>query len=274
VRLDALMVGASGEGPKLFAPPGSPLTSQPASVMPPPVPPASLMVVTSLTVLSAGSTSPPSETAVKLVTLAGALDATLTVMVMGGKLAPETSASERVQVSVPRLAVHPVPLMAVAVRPAGSASVTVIVLAEAAVADVGDHNGIAVAGVALGEIGGMCGREGQVRSGASHGKAVGTDGRAAGCRDTELAGGGVAGHGGGDLHGRIHVISRTHTIEGDLRGGTEVRSADHDVGPGGAIRGRKPVMTGGGLVWPSTWFSSAAATSDGRAVKNVKPVSN
>src|ERR1035437_900480 len=63
VRLDALMVGASGEGPKLFAPPASPLTSQPASVMPPPVPPA-LMVVTSLTVLSAESTSPPSETAV------------------------------------------------------------------------------------------------------------------------------------------------------------------------------------------------------------------
>ena len=44
--------------------------------------------------------------------------------------------------------------------------------------------------------------------------------------------------------------------------------------PATPFAGEKPVMTGGGLVWPSTLFSSAAATSDGRAVKNAKPVSN
>src|ERR1041384_3704562 len=36
--------------------------------------------------------------------------------------------------------------------------------------------------------------------------------------------------------------------------------------------GEKPKMAGGGFVWPSTLLRSAAATSAGKPVKNLKPV--
>ena len=41
----------------------------------------------------------------------------------------------------------------------------------------------------------------------------------------------------------------------------------------GPLAGEKPLMLGGGLVWPSTLFLSAEATVADSAVKKVKPVS-
>src|SRR5258708_3858560 len=129
VRLAAFVDGAKGETPKFVWP----LTSQPASV--PVMPPllAGLIVVASLAVLLAVLVSPPPETITELVMAIGALDAILTVMVMGGKASPAASTSERVQVSVPRFALQPVPPNAVAVMLAGRGSVTVMVPLDGAV---------------------------------------------------------------------------------------------------------------------------------------------
>src|SRR4051812_38093242 len=74
---------------------------------------------------------PPPETRTRFVTFAGAFVATLTVTMIAGKLAPEASASERVQVKFVILKDQPEPLIAVAVRPSGRESVTVIVPEEA-----------------------------------------------------------------------------------------------------------------------------------------------
>src|SRR5271170_7592001 len=87
--------------------------------------PEGLIVVGSLAV--AVPVAPPPEAAAELVTLVGALAATLTVSVMAGKLAPATSTVVDVQVNVPSEQVQPVPAIAVAVRPAGSVSTTVTV---------------------------------------------------------------------------------------------------------------------------------------------------
>jgi hypothetical protein len=80
-------------------------------------------VVESFAVLS----SPPPETAAEFVTELDAPLATLTVTVIDGYEDPDASASERVQVSVPSVKLHPVPEIAVAVKPLGSVSVAVTV---------------------------------------------------------------------------------------------------------------------------------------------------
>ena len=67
----------------------------------------------------------PPDTPTWLVTLAGALVATLTVTVIAGKLAPAANAVLRVQVLVEQL--QPVPVMDTKVRPVGTVSVTVTV---------------------------------------------------------------------------------------------------------------------------------------------------
>ena len=86
------------------------------------------IVVGSASLLLARLVSPPPETVAVLVTLAGALVATLTVSVSGGALAPAAIGSLRVHESVgTSVHVQPVPANAVAVRPVGSVSVTVIV---------------------------------------------------------------------------------------------------------------------------------------------------
>src|SRR5215469_9835068 len=87
-----------------------------------------MIVVGSVAVLLLVLTSPPPETLALLVTMPGALLATFTVNVMGGYEEWAESASLRVQVSVPSVHDHPVPLMAVAVSPVGTVSVTVTVL--------------------------------------------------------------------------------------------------------------------------------------------------
>jgi hypothetical protein len=51
---------------------------------------------------------------------AGAFDATATPMVIGGKLVPAPVVEERVAVRLLELNAHPVPLIDVMVRPAGS----------------------------------------------------------------------------------------------------------------------------------------------------------
>lgn len=66
--------------------------------------------------------SPPPETTAMFVTSAGALEATLTVRVMAGKLAPAARTSVRVQVTVASRQVHPVPAIAVGVSPVGTVS--------------------------------------------------------------------------------------------------------------------------------------------------------
>src|ERR1017187_6193854 len=67
----------------------------------------------------------PPATETWLVTLAGALDATLTVRVMGGYLAPAANASPRLQ-PIGGVTVHPQPLpcMETAVSPLGRVSST------------------------------------------------------------------------------------------------------------------------------------------------------
>jgi hypothetical protein len=57
-----------------------------------------------------------------LVTLVGALPATFTVRAMGRWLLPAANASLRLQLTVEGLHVHPLPLMVLAVSPAGSAA--------------------------------------------------------------------------------------------------------------------------------------------------------
>src|SRR5258708_30873499 len=70
----------------------------------------------------------PPEAVTELVTVAVvAVGGTVTVKVMAGKLDAAFRTSERVQVSVPRLQIHPVPLMAVATSGLGRVSTTVIV---------------------------------------------------------------------------------------------------------------------------------------------------
>src|SRR4051812_36910342 len=81
-----------------------------------------MVVATRLTV--SGLDMPPPETTATLVTALGALLATLTVMVIGEKLAPGASTSDRVQVSVPRFAFQPTPSIAAAESPLGKASTT------------------------------------------------------------------------------------------------------------------------------------------------------
>src|SRR5262245_27843791 len=83
------------------------------------------MVVTSVAVSFAVFNSPPPATLTLFVTLDEALLPTLTVRVIAGYDAPPASASLRKQVRVATVHVHPVPLIAVAVRPAGSVSITV-----------------------------------------------------------------------------------------------------------------------------------------------------
>src|SRR6185436_16045732 len=90
--------------------------------------------VRSLAVSSLVSISPPPETVTLLVTL-GVFTPTVTVNVMTGKSAPDAIAAVLVQTSVVGPAipppsgvqVQPDPLSAVAVNPAGKASVTVVV---------------------------------------------------------------------------------------------------------------------------------------------------
>ena len=71
--------------------------------------------------------SPPPETVAELVTLEGALFATFTVKVIAGKLPLAARALLRVQVSVPKLQVQPVPARPVGMSPAGRLSTTVTV---------------------------------------------------------------------------------------------------------------------------------------------------
>ena len=68
--------------------------------------------------------SPPPETVAVLVTIAGEVAVTFTVTVTAGNLEPANSVSLRVQVSVGNEQFQPEPLIALAVRPAGSVSVT------------------------------------------------------------------------------------------------------------------------------------------------------
>jgi hypothetical protein len=69
--------------------------------------------------------SPPPDTVTVLVITDGASIATFTVRVIGGYFAAEASVSEREQVSEASLQFHPVPAIAVAVRPGGNVSVSV-----------------------------------------------------------------------------------------------------------------------------------------------------
>jgi hypothetical protein len=80
-------------------------------------------LIASLVVLS----SPPPETVAEFVTELDALLATSTVTVIAGYDEPAARAPERVQISVPSVQLHPVPEIAVAVRPLGSESVAVTV---------------------------------------------------------------------------------------------------------------------------------------------------
>jgi hypothetical protein len=94
--------------------------------------PAARTVVGSLAVLFATFVSPPPETVTTFVRLAGAPPETFTVSVIGGYAAPAARLSEREQVKLARFVVQPVPLIVVAIRPAGSESVTVMDPDEAA----------------------------------------------------------------------------------------------------------------------------------------------
>ena len=85
-------------------------------------------MVRSWEILSPVLTSPPPEIVAVFVTLSGAFSATSTVTVITGKDEFGATESERVQVRLFSVQVHPVPLIAVAVNPvAGSVSTTVTV---------------------------------------------------------------------------------------------------------------------------------------------------
>ncbi len=71
--------------------------------------------------------APPPETTAELTSGVEALAATVTVRVIGSNELPMANASLRVQVSVPSTQFQFAPLIAVAVRPVGSESVTVTV---------------------------------------------------------------------------------------------------------------------------------------------------
>src|SRR5438045_1187543 len=85
------------------------------------------MIVGSIAVAVSKISREPEFTVVVLVTFAGAAMDTLTVTVIGGKLAPFRRKSLRVQVTVwaAIMQVQPVPEAAVGVNPAGNVSVTV-----------------------------------------------------------------------------------------------------------------------------------------------------
>src|SRR5438270_182444 len=82
-----------------------------------------VIVVVSLAVSLLALISPPPDTVATLVTESAALLAFFCVWVFAVWLLPLASASDRVQLRVPRVQLHPVPLMAVAVRPLGKVSV-------------------------------------------------------------------------------------------------------------------------------------------------------
>ena len=72
--------------------------------------------------------SPPPDTVAVFVTVAGALEATFTVKVIGGYEVPEVRTSDRKHVGFPpALHDHPLPLIVFTVRPAGRVSATVTV---------------------------------------------------------------------------------------------------------------------------------------------------
>src|SRR6266481_6608331 len=83
------------------------------------------MVVRSLAVLFPEFESPPPATTATLVTLGGALGATLTVSVIGEWFAPAASVSERSQLSDASVHVQPDPARPVGDSADGSVSVTV-----------------------------------------------------------------------------------------------------------------------------------------------------
>jgi len=73
---------------------------------------------------------PPPDNVTGIVTGVPLVEVTFPVTVIGGKLAPAASASLRVQVVEARVHVHPVPEIAVTVKPVGgSATVTVPLVA-------------------------------------------------------------------------------------------------------------------------------------------------
>jgi hypothetical protein len=92
-----------------------------------------VMDVMSFAVLLTVFVSPPVATETEFVTLVGALDATFTVKLMAGYAALVASASARVAVKVPSVMLQPVPVIAVAVRPAGKTSTTLTVPVVASV---------------------------------------------------------------------------------------------------------------------------------------------
>ena len=92
--------------------------------------PTGVIVVGSLAVTV--PVAPPPEAAAELVTLAGALAATLTVSVSAGKLAPAASTVVLEQGPEGRVQLQLVPEIAVAVRPVGRVSVTVTPVAVVA----------------------------------------------------------------------------------------------------------------------------------------------
>src|SRR5947199_282217 len=99
-------------------------------------PPVVTIVVTSVAVSLAVLVSPPPETVAVLVCGDVALAATSTVRVIAGYEDPAANALLRVQESVARTQLQPVPAIPVAVKPAGSVSVTVTVPLVAAVPEL------------------------------------------------------------------------------------------------------------------------------------------
>src|SRR5262249_9775459 len=77
--------------------------------------------------LAVARTVPGVVTATMFVICGGAFGSTFTVRVIGAKLAPAASDADCVQVNVASAQHHPLPLIAVAVRPAGRVSTTVTV---------------------------------------------------------------------------------------------------------------------------------------------------
>ena len=102
-----------------------------------------------------------------LVTLAGAVPATLTVSVIGRIARPAASTSLRVQVRAGCVQVQPVPAIAVAVNPAGSVSVTVTVPLVGAVPLLRHRQRVGRPGLSLRERPGVRLRHRQVRHAGS-----------------------------------------------------------------------------------------------------------
>src|SRR5438552_1874114 len=89
--------------------------------------PAVLIVVGLVAVSLAVLVSPPPDTVAELVCGDVAFAATFTVRVIAGYGDPAANASLRVQESVAKTQLQPVPAIPLAVRPAGSVSATVTV---------------------------------------------------------------------------------------------------------------------------------------------------